>query len=76
MKRLEMLDLLDEELRQMPRGSFAQNEFRMVYAIERQHDLSRDRTCPAASSFGRALASVQGRNPGFAPIVSDPGSWS
>jgi len=44
-----------------------QNELRMVYNIERRHDLARDPNTPKGKSLGAAIASVRSRNPSFTP---------
>ena len=69
MRREYTQTLVREELLHLPRGSEAQNELRMVYAIQRQHDLGRDPSTPASASFDRALSSVLQRHPTFRPEV-------
>lgn len=59
---------LREELRGMPRGDLSQNELRMVYAIQRQHDLTQDPESLASDSLKRAVDSVKKRHPMFAPV--------
>jgi len=59
--------LLREELVHIPRGDFPQNELRMVYNIERRHDLARDPGVSRLASLRAAIDSVQGRHPAFAP---------
>jgi hypothetical protein len=71
-----MQTLVQEELLHLPRGSEAQNELRMVYVIERQHDLGRDPSAQAGGSFDRALSSVLQRHPAFQPeVLPSVGGW-
>ena len=74
MRRDKMNRLLRIELERVPRGSLVQNEFRMVYAIERRHDLAADATTDPHDSFARALESVRSRHPSFVPELLDAAS--
>ncbi len=59
--------LIREETRHIPRGPLPQNELRMVYAIQRQHDLAGDIAPTARASLESALQSVRSRHHGFLP---------
>lgn len=59
--------MLREELSHVPRGDFSQNELRMVYNIERRHDLGRNPVAPRDGSLKAAIASVESRHPRFRP---------
>lgn len=64
-----------DELRALPRGTFAQNELRMVFAVQRQYDLARDALTPVRASFEAALRSVVQRHSGFIPTIADTATW-
>lgn len=67
MRAADMQNQLREEMRHIPRGSLSQNELRMVYAIQRQHDLAEDPAFRAQTSLERAVASVRNRDHAFTP---------
>lgn len=67
MRREEMQRTLRDELSHIPRGDLSQNEFRMVYNIERRHDLAQDPRAVRAAALQAAIRSVQMRDPVFAP---------
>jgi hypothetical protein len=71
-----MQSRVQTELRAIPRGSFAQNTLRMIFAIQRQYDLARDPRVAARSSFEAALRSVRQNAPDFVPILGDTTTWS
>ena len=58
---------LREELSRIPRGDFAQNELRMVYNIERRHNLALNPLTPRLASLQAAISSVRSRHFGFVP---------
>lgn len=58
---------VQEELVHIPRGDLSQNELRMVYNIERRHDLALDPSTPRLASLRAAVRSVQSRHPSFVP---------
>jgi hypothetical protein len=57
--------LIRNEIRRIPRGDYAQNELRMVYAIVRQHDLARRPAASGTVALAQALRSVHARHPDF-----------
>jgi hypothetical protein len=72
MRRPGMQSLVRDEVRNhISKGDWAQMEFRMGYAIQRQYDLKRDAACPASATLERAAASVQRRYPGFEPTYDE-----
>lgn len=67
MQMTQLNQMLREELDRIPRGDLTQNELRMVYNIERRHDLGLNPLTPRIASLQAAINSVRGRHAAFVP---------
>lgn len=73
MRKRAMQELINEELKQIPRGAAgsAQNQLRAGYQMLREHSLSQDPNKPRVEAFRQALEQVRQNHPAFSPTLTD-----
>ena len=70
MKREEMKEKIDGELRHIPRSfrGSNQNMLRSAYNMIRRHDLALNPHCPAQESLMKAIEQLKKTDPEFSPL--------
>ncbi len=70
MKREEMKEKIDGELRHITRSfrGSNQNMLRAAYNMIRRHDLALNPHCPAQESLMKSIEQLRGTHPEFSPL--------